>query len=313
MPKPFMTYEQQIQKLRDKNLTITDEDEAMSILKQDGYYGLITGYKDLFKNSSTKDYRDGTTLHDILTLYQFDERLRELTLRHLLHIERHIRSSLSYAFCERFGDQQSAYLNSANYDNTVKKKNAINRLITKHLTPLLKTQTRYPFLEHNKKAHGNVPLWVLVNALSFGTLSKMYELSAPQIQYAISRDFIAVNEKQLGQILDVLTDYRNLCAHNERMFSHRCGKKDIPDLPLHKKLGIPMRGNYYLHGKRDYFAVVLAFRYLLPNSEFLRYKLHLNQLIEKAVNDNQQISRNNLLSIMGFPQNWKKVTSYRKV
>lgn len=141
----------------------------------------------------------------------------------------------------------------------------------------------------------------------------MYELSAPQIQYAISRDFIAVNEKQLGQILDVLTDYRNLCAHNERMFSHRCGKKDIPDLPLHKKLGIPMRGNYYLHGKRDYFAVVLAFRYLLPNSEFLRYKLHLNQLIEKAVNDNQQISRNNLLSIMGFPQNWKKVTSYRKV
>lgn len=313
MPKPFMTYEQQIQKLRDKNLTITDEDEAMSILKQDGYYALITGYKDLFKNSSTKDYRDGTTLHDILTLYQFDERLRELTLRHLLHIERHIRSSLSYAFCERFGDQQSAYLNSANYDNTVKKKNAINRLITKHLTPLLKTQTRYPFLEHNKKAHGNVPLWVLVNALSFGTLSKMYELSAPQIQYTISRDFIAVNEKQLGQILDVLTDYRNLCAHNERMFSHRCGKKDIPDLPLHKKLGIPMRGNYYLHGKRDYFAVVLAFRYLLPNSEFLRYKLHLNQLIEKAVNDNQQISRNNLLSIMGFPQNWKKVTSYRKV
>ena len=313
MPKPFMTYEQQIQKLRDKNLTITDEDEAMSILKQDGYYALITGYKDLFKNSSTKDYRDGTTLHDILTLYQFDERLRELTLRHLLHIERHIRSSLSYAFCERFGDQQSACLNSANYDNTVKKKNAINRLITKHLTPLLKTQTRYPFLEHNKKAHGNVPLWVLVNALSFGTLSKMYELSAPQIQYAISRDFIAVNEKQLGQILDVLTDYRNLCAHNERMFSHRCGKKDIPDLPLHKKLGIPMRGNYYLHGKRDYFAVVLAFRYLLPNSEFLRYKLHLNQLIEKAVNDNQQISRNNLLSIMGFPQNWKKVTSYRKV
>lgn len=308
-----MTYEQQIQKLRDKNLTITDEDEAMSILKQDGYYALITGYKDLFKNSSTKDYRDGTTLHDILTLYQFDERLRELTLRHLLHIERHIRSSLSYAFCERFGDQQSSYLNSANYDNTVKKKNAINRLITKHLTPLLKTQTRYPFLEHNKKAHGNVPLWVLVNALSFGTLSKMYELSAPQIQYAISRDFIAVNEKQLGQILDVLTDYRNLCAHNERMFSHRCGKKDIPDLPLHKKLGIPMRGNYYLHGKRDYFAVVLAFRYLLPNSEFLRYKLHLNQLIEKAVNDNQQISRNNLLSIMGFPQNWKKVTSYRKV
>lgn len=50
MPKPFMTYEQQIQKLRDKNLTITDEEAAKDILRQDGYYALITGYKDLFKN-----------------------------------------------------------------------------------------------------------------------------------------------------------------------------------------------------------------------------------------------------------------------
>lgn len=121
MPKPFMTYEQQIQKLRDKNLTIADENEAKSILQQDGYYALITGYKDLFKNPSTKNYRDGTTLQDILALYQFDEQLRELTLRHLLHIERHIRSSLSYAFCDKFGDQQTAYLNPANYDNTKKR------------------------------------------------------------------------------------------------------------------------------------------------------------------------------------------------
>ena len=153
----------------------------------------------------------------------------------------------------------------------------------------------------------------MVNALSFGTLSKMYELSLPGIQYAISRDFIGVNEKQLGQVLDVLTDYRNLCAHNERMFSHRCAKKDIPDFPLHKKLAIPARGNYYLYGKRDYFAVVLAFRYLLPNAEFLRYKLQLNQLIDKAVTSNQQISHNDLLNIMGLPKNWKKITVYRKM
>lgn len=56
-----------------------------------------------------------------------DEQLCELTLRHLLHIERHIRSSLSYAFCDKFGDQQTAYLNPANYDNIRKKINAIIR------------------------------------------------------------------------------------------------------------------------------------------------------------------------------------------
>lgn len=121
MPKPFMTYEQQIQKLRDKNLTIIDENEGKSILQQNGYYALITGYKDLFKNPSTKGFRDGTTLYDILALYQFDELLRKLTLHHLLHIERHIRSSLSYSFCNKFGEQQSAYLNPENFDRYKKK------------------------------------------------------------------------------------------------------------------------------------------------------------------------------------------------
>lgn len=177
---------------------------------------------------------------------------------------------------------------------------------------MLAKQTSYPFLEHNKKVHGNVPLWVLVNALSFGTLSKMYELSLPQIQYTVSRNFFAVNEKQLGQILNVLTNYRNLCAHNERLFSHRCVKKDIPDFPLHNKLGIPMQGNHYLYGKRDYFAVVLVFRYLLDESEFLSYNSELSKLIDKVVINNHQISRNNLLVIMGFPKNWKKITSFQK-
>ena len=94
MPKPFLTYVQQIQKLKDKNLVIPDEPSAAAILHRYGYFALITGYKDLLKNRTTKRYLDGTTFDDIVTIYHFDEQLRELTFRYLLHIERHIRSSL---------------------------------------------------------------------------------------------------------------------------------------------------------------------------------------------------------------------------
>ncbi len=73
MAKPFMTYEQQIQKLKEKNLWIPDEDAAKEILKKEGYFALITGYKDLFKNPTTRNYRDGTSIEDIYALYQFDE------------------------------------------------------------------------------------------------------------------------------------------------------------------------------------------------------------------------------------------------
>ena len=45
MPKPFMTYDQQIQKLRDKHLIVADEDSAKDILRQIGYFTLITAIR----------------------------------------------------------------------------------------------------------------------------------------------------------------------------------------------------------------------------------------------------------------------------
>lgn len=312
MAKPFMTYDQQIQKLREKNLWIPDEEAAKEILRKEGYFALITGYKDLFKNPTTRNYRDGTTIEDIYALYQFDEQLRELTLHHLLHIERHLRSTLSYAFCMAFGDRQSAYLDPKNYDTRRRNQRELHLLLEKFLHPLLDRSTNYPYIEHQKRMHGNVPLWVLVNALTFGTLSKMYSLSASNVRSAVSHEFIGINEKQLGQLLNVLTDFRNLCAHNDRMFSHRCGRKSIPDLTLHKKLALPRRGESYAMGKQDYFAVAIAFRYLLPDEEFFQYKRQLRRLIEKAVSENRQLSEQDLLQIMGFPSNWKKITAYRR-
>lgn len=312
MAKPFMTYDQQIQKLKEKNLWIPDENRAKEILQTEGYFALITGYKDLFKNPTTRNYRDGTTIEDIYALYQFDERLRELTLHHLLHIERHLRSVLSYAFCTFFGEHQSAYLDPENYDTKRRNQKELHRLLKDFLYPLLDRVTRYPYIEHQKRVHGNVPLWVLVNALTFGTLSKMYALSSSKVRSAVSHEFVGINEKQLEQLLGVLTVFRNLCAHNERMFSHRCGRNRIPDLMLHKKLDIPRRGESYAMGKEDYFALVIAFRYLLPDKEFYQYKHHLGRLIEKAVSENRQLSEQDLLQIMGFPPNWKTITRYQR-
>ena len=314
MPKPFMTYDQQIAKLKEKQLIIPDDAKAKEELRRVGYYALITGYKELFKNPTTRNYRDGTTLDDIVALYHFDEHLRELTLHYLLQVERHIRSLLSYAFCDIFGDQQTAYLDAGNFNESSPKRRAgIQVLIDKHLNPLLTRKSQHAYLEHYKRVHGNVPLWVLVNALTFGTLSKFYDLSAPQVQTAVSCEFEGINEQQLVRLLEVLADDRNRCAHGERLFSYRCATKDIPDLPMHQKLQISKRGTTYTQGKRDYFALVIALRYLLSAEEFLAYKRKLNALIQKAVQENSQITEKALLSLMGFPENWKKVSSYHKV
>ena len=176
MAKPFLSYSQQIQLLRNKQLTVEDETLVETVLRQYGYFSLVSGYKDLLKNPTTKNYRDGTTVNDLIAVYRFDEQLQELTLRYLLHIERHIRSVLSYAFCNNFGDAQTAYILPSNYDtSTPAKSREVNKLINKFLRPLLDHPSQYPYIEHHKMKHQNVPLWVLVNALTFGTISKMYD------------------------------------------------------------------------------------------------------------------------------------------
>ena len=77
-PKPFLSYEQQLDKLaNEKNLVIGDREYAEKTLKEIGYFSLISGYKDLYRNPTTQKYKDGTTFDEIVALYKFDQSLRE--------------------------------------------------------------------------------------------------------------------------------------------------------------------------------------------------------------------------------------------
>lgn len=68
---------------KQKNLLIDNEAYAKVILKQTSYYSLIGGYKDIFKNPTTKKYKDGTRFEDLVELYYFDELLIQLFLEKL--------------------------------------------------------------------------------------------------------------------------------------------------------------------------------------------------------------------------------------
>lgn len=96
----------------------------------------------------------------------------------------------------------------------------------------------YPYINHQRKAYGNVPLWVLINGVTFGSLSKFYKFTTQDIQSKVARNFEKVNQKQLEQYLGVMTKFRNVCAHGERLYSYKT-RDDIPDTALHQKLEIP--------------------------------------------------------------------------
>lgn len=310
MTKPFLSYQQQIQKLiNEKHLIINNSVLAEEKLRDIGYFSLIGGYKQPFRNPMTRVYESNTTFEDVLALYQFDNELRELVFNYLCQIEKKMRSLLSYAFCERHGELQTHYLNATNYNYTTANQRGINKLI-RILDNLANGNTEYEYLNYQRRVYNNVPLWVLVNTLTFGQISKMYSFLQPSMRSKIAKNYTHVNDRELEQYLKVLVLYRNVCAHNERLYSHKV-YSEIPDTRLHSKLGISKTGTQYDMGKKDLFGVVIAFRYLLPTEDFRVFKASLDKLIKRYLRKSSRISEEDLLAAMGFPENWKAITRYR--
>ena len=251
MTKPYLTISQQIHKLsNDKGLIINDQLFAENMLTNIGYFSLIGGYKSLFINPMTRRYELNTTFEDVVALYQFDDELRHLTFKYLLQVEQKLRQLISDAFCSHFGEQQIFYLSSSSFNQSAKLAPDVAKLIS-ILDYNANRNNEKAYLIHQRNHYHNVPLWVTTKILTFGQLSKFYQLLQFRQQSDISKCYNHVNEKNLGQYLVNLTLFRNVCAHNERLFSFKL-QKDFPDTVLHQKLGISKKGNQYLLGKRDY-------------------------------------------------------------
>lgn len=310
MSKPYLSIEQQIRNLVDsKKLIINNEEYAKEILTDIGYFSLIGGYKSSFVNLTTRKYDIPTKFEDIVDLYRFDEKLRELTFAYLNKIEQKVQQLISDSFCSSYGENQNNYLNSNYYSTNPKYTEQINKLIN-ILDKIANNNTDHEYLIHHRKAYGNVPLWVTTHAMTFGQISNMYMFLNQRERTKVSKVYPNVSEKTLEQYLSALTLFRNTCAHEERLFSYRLTKRSFPDTPLHKKMNLPKKGAQYSMGKRDYFGLVIAFRYLLRKEEFLSFKKSLKKLIDTYCKNTTRISKEDLLNTMGMPYNWESITRY---
>ena len=310
-PKPFMTYEQLIHKLKDeKKLEINDTDYAIKLLKEHSYFALISGYKGPFKQKDGT-YKIHVSIQDIYTLYLFDDALRTLFLEYILKIEKHVKSLISYSFCEAYGEEQQHYLNATKYNYTPTNQDDVNELITR-LTKIINDPKNYPYIKHQKNQYGNIPLWVMMKALTLGTVSKMYSFLPQSIQHNVSKEFEYVHEGMLVQMLDLLARVRNVCAHYERLFDYQYSKGTIDDTYIHGTLAIEKKKGQYIKGKNDLFAVVIVLKYLLSEEDFADFVEKLQKIIQQLFSETRMIQETQLYKYMGFTENWLDIRTCPK-
>ena len=303
--KQFLTYDEQITFLEEKKgLIIPDKEYARKILLKIGYFPLINGYKEVFKESNNDQFKRGTTFEDIYELYSFDNDLRNIFLKYILVAERNIKSSLSYHFCKEYGDLQSDYLDVNNYDYTGKKKSVINKMV-KIMSGQLRYDSDYVYIRHYMTVYQYVPLWVLMNVLTIGQLSKIYASQKGRIQIKVCQDFGPLKINELGKMLAVMTKFRNVCAHNDRLFDFRT-KDALLDRNIYERLQITKEKGRYKYGKNDLYAQVIILKLFLSDEDFRIFFHDLKRCFKKHPIHKE------ILEKMGFPENWKRIGRIKK-
>ncbi|MBQ7384172.1 MAG: Abi family protein [Clostridia bacterium] len=294
--KEFFTYEQQIEKLKSKGLIINDENKAISFLRLEGYYNVINGYSPNFKANGV--FYRGTTFEEICHLYAFDKNLRSVIYKHTSSIESHIKAIIAHEFSKVHGVDEKVYLQPECFSQNQNSEAAVLRLIAECQTTINEAlnhnSNKYrEYIAHNYQAHGHVPMWVLIRALSFGTVSIFYKNMLDEERTSIAKNY-GLSSSQLANMLEVVVSYRNIVAHGERTFCARLPKTRLSTrLSITQKLCIAKNNKGEIKfGRNDFLALLISCKYLLPENEF-------QQLMDELIECLQKLSIHLTPSMMG--------------
>lgn len=309
--KEFKTYQEQIEILKSRGIVISNEEFALEKLQEDNYYNIINGYKDLFIDSN--QYIQGTTFEEIYSLFEFDRNLKSILLKNILIVENILRTLIAYNFSLKYGNDN--YLKIDNFEtlkNSGCKKEKcqerieqIQKLICNMQLDIANNIKKKPYINHYILNYGFVPLWVLVNAISLGRLSQFYSLMDQSVRINVSKKW-NVKENELNQFIKNLSYFRNLCAHDERVYSATINQP-IPDTIYHYKLNLKKKDNNFIQGKRDLFSLVISLKMLLPNDKFNTMCNQIEGRMKSLEKKIFVINPQKIFDKMGFPLNWIQI------
>ncbi len=303
--KVFKTIDEQIDILKSKGLVINDYDKASEILLRENYF-FLNGYRSPFLITGSKRFVEGCTFEEMYALFTFDRFFRNIIFKNILIVENNYKSIFSYVLSKKYGYKEKDYLNVNNFDRSRDNIKRINDLLRK-----LKRQIRINGYQHQATSHyinnyGYIPMWVGVKVLSFGLMSELFSIIKEEDQNEIA-SYYKVEAEALEDYLSILSNYRNLCAHEDILFNHET-QKGIVDSKYHELLNIPKVEDEYIYGKHDIFALIIILKELLTADDF---KMMMNEIIYEIdwlESKLKCIKIDKVLFRMGFPENYRQIS-----
>ena len=304
--KIFKSIDEQIEILKSKGLVINDLDKTKDILFRENYF-FISGYRHMFmRGNKEKGFIEGTTFEELYAVFVFDRKIRNIMFKYILVIENNIKSIISYQLSKKYGFKDKDYLNPKIFTQDALRVRQVYDVLNK-----MKRQIRVNGKQHTATMHyisnyGYIPMWILVKVLSFGLISELYGILKTEDQVTVS-EFYDLNTETLGIYLALLSNFRNLCAHEDILYDHRT-QRQIPNTKYHYELEIPKDEEEYKYGKNDLFALIIIFKQMLRDEEFVDLINELSYEIDVLDGKVDTVPLNTILNKIGFPDNWREIS-----
>lgn len=254
--KPFKTIQEQIAILKDRGLIIDDEEYVRKSLENLNYYRLSAYTLTLRKDDH---FYDNVHFSDVMQIYNFDMELRSALMYLLESIEVSMRTHIGYYHAKSFG--ALGYYEETAFDDV----HRFYKFETNYKAAIEEYGEKEVFVKHHNNIYdGKFPIWVLVELLTFGSLSRLFKNLTSEVRNEICKSHYGkINDVYISNWLQGCTILRNICAHRGRIFN-----RQIPfSLRLSKndKLIFKNNGMSINKATKQLFAYLIVMKKMIPD------------------------------------------------
>ena len=221
--KGHLTFEDQADRLIRRGL-LADRQELIGRLKAVSYYrlaGYLHPFRQLDEDGRPMDqFLEETSLKTIWDRYCFDRRLRVLTLDAIERVEVSIRTKLVFHFTRHYGP--FGHCDDANLPKIKINEYLEWRTALQEETDRSRETFKKHFFDKYGDHHRNLPLWMLAELMSMGSLLTFFKGVQPELKRRIAEEYGFPDEVMLSWLRS-LNAARNICAHHSRFWNRVLG------------------------------------------------------------------------------------------
>ena len=299
--KKFKTFDEQLILLKQRKLNVTNESFVLSKLQRINYYRLsayFLPFKQLQDTDKKDDFLENTSFENIIQLYYFDSELRKIIFEAIESIEIYFRTQITYSHALRY--ESFGYLEKDNFE--------CSQGFFEKVLLNLKDETKRSeeiFIKHFKDTYQttDLPLWAVVEVVSFGTISKLYSILKTNEQKEVIFKLKGINNNVFKNWLHGLSVVRNICAHHSRLWNKTLGVKfEIPrklnEFKSIKRTSLVDGREIKLNDKIFFVLSIIEFILSSIGEDEIEFKTKIRNLIKKYPKVKYES--------MGFIENWEQ-------